>query len=160
MEINFSKLPSSSRIWIYSSSRKFSKNETDLIKGYCSTFLNEWTSHGKGLQAAIDIPYNHFIVIGINQMYQGLSGCSIDDSIRFIKRIEKEFNVTLLDRMMTTYKDGQKIRKTNIENFKQKINEGVIDSKTIVFNNLVNSKAEYDTIWKVQASNSWHNRFF
>ena len=34
-----------------------------------------------------------------------------------------------------------------------------VSKNTIVFNNLVNSKAEYLEFWEVPASESWHSRF-
>jgi hypothetical protein len=34
-----------------------------------------------------------------------------------------------------------------------------VSKNTIVFNNLVNTKAEYLENWEVPATESWHNRF-
>jgi hypothetical protein len=35
-----------------------------------------------------------------------------------------------------------------------------VSLKTIVFNHLVQTKAEYNDFWEVPASESWHARFF
>ena len=35
-----------------------------------------------------------------------------------------------------------------------------VSKKTIVFNNLVQNKAEYLEHWEVPAEESWHSRFF
>jgi hypothetical protein len=35
-----------------------------------------------------------------------------------------------------------------------------ISKKTIVFNNLINNKAEFLNNWEVPIEESWHNRFF
>jgi hypothetical protein len=37
--------------------------------------------------------------------------------------------------------------------------EKAVSKNTIVFNNLVNSKREYQEFWEVPASESWHSRF-
>ena len=38
--------------------------------------------------------------------------------------------------------------------------DGAVGKKTIVFNNLVNTKEEYLDQWEVPAIESWHSRFF
>ena len=38
--------------------------------------------------------------------------------------------------------------------------DGAVGKKTIVFNNLVNTKEEYLEHWEVPAIESWHSRFF
>jgi hypothetical protein len=38
--------------------------------------------------------------------------------------------------------------------------EKAVTSKTIVFNNLINTKGEFEEFWEVPAEESWHSRFF
>jgi len=36
---------------------------------------------------------------------------------------------------------------------------GVIQPETIVYNNLVKTKTEFEQCWKTKIMDSWHNRF-
>jgi len=66
MIVPFESLPQESRIWIYPSNRPFQEEELVLIKDALSHFLSEWTAHDQALEAAFKIPYNRFIVLGLN----------------------------------------------------------------------------------------------
>lgn len=159
MEVPFSKLPQDSKIWTYTTSRELTDDEINKLRSYSSYFLEKWTSHGMEIEASVLFPYNHFIIICAKQVNKSLSGCSIDDSIRFIKKIEDRFDLILLDRNIIAFKDGSRIKKIDLENFKKEIARGHINSNTIVFNTLINTKEEYETEWEVSASKSWHSNF-
>ena len=40
------------------------------------------------------------------------------------------------------------------------VKDKAVSAQTIVFNNLVNTKIEYEENWEVPLEDSWHNRFF
>ena len=61
------------------------------------------------LEAGLEIKYNRFIVIGLNQENASASGCSIDASVHFIQSLEKEMDVDLLDKMNVTFYSGKYI---------------------------------------------------
>lgn len=122
-------------------------------------FLKDWTAHGSQLQAGYEIPYKRFIVIGLDQSQASASGCSIDASVRFIQHLEKKYDVTLLDKMNVSYKQGEYIAYKPLADFKKMANQNAVSKNTIVFNNLVNNKQEYEEHWEVPASESWHARF-
>jgi hypothetical protein len=159
MLINFDELPENSRIWIYQSNRKLSDSEILSIETKIITFLNSWTAHGKNLEAGYEIKYNRFIVFGLNQENASASGCSIDASVNFIQKIEKDFGLDLMDKMNVTYYNGKFIAHKSLIDFKKMAKAKSISKNTIVFNNLVNTKIDYLENWKVPAKDSWHGRF-
>ena len=159
MKVSFSELPENSKIWIYTSNRELSDDEVNRIEGISNEFLNKWTSHGIKVEASVLIPYNHFIIICANQENQNLSGCSIDDSIRFIKTIEEDLDISLLNREIVTFKDGENIKKINLKNLKSEVADGNIGPDTIVFNNLIDTKKDYINDWETNVSNSWLNNY-
>ena len=121
MLINFDELPENSRIWIYQSNRKLSDSEILSIETKIITFLNSWTAHGKNLEAGYEIKYNRFIVFGLNQENASASGCSIDASVNFIQKIEKDFGLDLMDKMNVTYYNGKFIIRIYINGLLDKI---------------------------------------
>ena len=160
MTVEFSSLPQTARVWIYQCNRSFSMDEIQEISNKLQTFLEGWTSHGVDLKAAFEIRYKRFIVIGLDQNQQLASGCSIDASVHFIQQLETAFKVDLLDKLNVSYKQGDYIAHKPLKEFKKMVKDKAVSKNTIVFNHLVQTKAEYLDFWEVPAAESWHARFF
>ena len=160
MIVDFDVISEESRIWIYQSNRTLSITEINEIESKIKDFLISWTAHGSDLQASFIIKYSRFIVISLNESFNLATGCSIDSSVRFIQDLEEEYNVSLLDKMNVSYRHGEFIAYKPLIEFKKMIKNRSISKKTIVFNNLINSKSEFLNNWEVPIEESWHNRFF
>lgn len=159
MLASFKDLPENARVWIYQANRKLSDEEVLIAETRTSEFLKIWTAHGTDLEAGFEIKYGRFIVIGLNQSNASASGCSIDASVRFIQSLEKEFDLDLLDKMNVTFYNGDFIAHKSLLDFKKMAKARSVSPNTVVFNNLVNTKAEYLENWEVPAKESWHSRF-
>ena len=159
MFVDFNSLPDHSRVWIYQSNRKFLPEEEEQIQLRTKEFLEQWTAHGHNLEAGFEIKHNRFIIIGLNQENASASGCSIDASVHFIQSLEKAFGLDLMDKMNVTFYNGPYIAHKTLADFKAMAKSRSISGKTVVFNNLVNTKAEYLEHWEVPANESWHSRF-
>ena len=160
MIVDFDVISEESRIWIYQSNRTLSIIEINEIESKIKDFLISWTAHGSDLQASFIIKYSRFIVISLNESFNLATGCSIDSSVRFIQDLEEEYDVSLLDKMNVSYRHGEFIAYKPLIEFKKMIKNRSISKKTIVFNNLINSKSEFLNNWEVPIEESWHNRFF
>lgn len=159
MLVSFEELTDTSRVWIYQSNRPFTDEELKQLRAALNIFIEQWTAHGTGLKAGYDLPYNRFIVIGLDQDHAAASGCSIDASVHFIQAVEKKFGVDLLDKMNVTYKQGEYIAYKSLNDFKQMAKNRAVSPNTIVFNNLVTNIQEYRDHWEGPAKDSWHQRF-
>jgi DNA-binding transcriptional regulator YhcF (GntR family) len=159
LQIPFDTLPESSRVWIYQANRSFTEEEQAEIKEKLQQFIEQWTAHGANLQASFEMRYRRFIILALDQKMNTATGCSIDDSVRFIQQLEKDYNVDLLDKMNVSYKQGEFVAYKTLTDFRKMAKDKAVSPKTIVFNNLVNNKAEYLSDWEVPASESWHKRF-
>ncbi|MCB0467399.1 MAG: ABC transporter ATPase, partial [Aequorivita sp.] len=95
----------------------------------------------------------------LNQANASASGCSIDASVHFIQSLQEKFDVDLLDKMNVTFYSGEYIAYKPLADFRKMAKDKSVSKNTIVFNNLVNTKAEYLENWEVPARESWHNRF-
>jgi len=159
MLVNFDTLPETARIWIYQCNRSFSDSELEEISIKISVFLEGWAAHGADLQSGFEIKYKRFIVIALDQQMNVATGCSIDASVKFIQDLETTYKVDLMDKMNVSYKQGDYVAYKTLTDFKKMAKDKAVSKNTIVFNNLVNSKAEYLEFWEVPASESWHSRF-
>lgn len=159
MLVDFKLLPNNARVWVFQASRKLSESEVEILKPRTEAFLSQWTAHGQNLEAGFEVRYNRFIVLGLNQDNASASGCSIDASVKFIQSLEKDFEVALLDKMNVTFYNGQFIAHKSLSDFRKMAKAKSVSANTVVFNNLVNTKAEYLENWEVPAKESWHQRF-
>ena len=110
MYVPFDRLPDEARVWIYATNRHLSDKEVIAIEQELIAFLTQWTAHQQALEASFSIPYNNFIVIGLNENKNLASGCSIDASVHFLKQLVRKFKVDLFDRMLITYKKDDQIK--------------------------------------------------
>jgi hypothetical protein len=149
-----------SKVWIYQSNRQFTVAEAEEIQQKLDIFTAQWAAHGHQLNAKAEIPYRFFIVLIVDQDLAPATGCSIDSSVRIIKEIEQTYNVDLFDRFNMAYKLDNEVHVNTKEDFETLISIKKITPQTIVFNNLVQTLAEYQQKWEVPIEDSWHKMIF
>jgi hypothetical protein len=149
-----------SKVWIYQSNRPFTNEEVPAIQQRLDDFTSQWKAHGHQLKAKAQIVHDFFIVFVVDEAAAGVTGCSIDASVRVIKDIEQAYNVDLFDRFNIAYKIDDKVIVTNKEDFETLVNIKTVGPKTIVFNNLVQSLQEFETKWETSFEESWHSKVF
>ena len=155
----YKNLPNNSRVWIYQSNREFTQNEVDFISEKATAFINNWTRHGDDLKGSFTIKYHQFLVLAVDENFNNVSGCSIDASVRFVQQLEHALQLDLMDKMNITFKDGDQINLIKLPQFQEFVKSKKINEETIVFNNLIATKEDFENNWEVPAKQSWHKRF-
>jgi hypothetical protein len=150
-----SHLSPNSRIWIYQSSREFTADEVQQLNTLATEFVTTWSAHGAALKAAAQILHNRFLIIGVDEQQAAASGCSIDKSVALVKKIEADFNIDLLDRMQVAYRDGEQIKTVKLPQISSLLQKGEITENTMIFNNLVTTKKDWDEKWEIALKDSW-----
>ena len=156
---NYQSLDLESKVWIYTAERDFTTQDIEIINSKATTFIADWESHGKSVKGLIEIRYNRFIFIFADDQGDKLCGRATDSSVRFIKELEQEIGLSLMDRMLLAYKDGEIITTTSLVGFQQLINDGTITETTKVFNCILTKKSDLHS-WEVSAQDSWHKKLF
>lgn len=161
MLIPFSDLDPSSKVWIFQAENMLTDNQVTAIKEQLFEFLQEWTAHNVQLYTSGDILHQRFIVIMVDERYQGASGCSLDKMTHFIQYMEHKYGITLLDRMTVAFESSSsgEIATAPLSQLGDMSKAGAIHPDTIVYNNLVKTKAEFEQGWKTKIIDSWHKRF-
>jgi len=149
-----------SRVWVYQSDKKLSDSETQQVQIQLDNFAKSWTAHNNQLKAKGEVRYNRFLILIVDEGQAGASGCSIDKSVHFIKHLEQQFNINLLDRFNLAYREGNEVLSAPRHDFEEMLKQGNIDSNTIVFNNMVQNLNELQTKWEVLFRDSWHIQLF
>jgi hypothetical protein len=149
-----------SRVWIYQSDKELTDKQASELLEILNEFTAEWTAHNHQLKAKAEIRYNRFIILVVDESQAGASGCSIDKSVNFLKRIEQEFCINLFDRFNFAYRDGERVLSAPRHQFEELLKEGKIGNNTIVFNNLIHNLGDLATKWEVPFKDSWHPQLF
>ena len=160
MYVDFESLIDSSKVWVYQSTREFTEKEVEEISEVLRNFVDTWKRHGKDLKASFQIRYNQFVILAVDESYNGISGCSIDASANMFKNIEDKYNVDMFNKLNTAFKYGDHINIVTLFDFQKYVKEEKINSKTIVFNNMITTKKELENRWELAAEDSWHSRYF
>lgn len=161
MNVALKDLPDHSRIWIYQAPRPLTTEEREIIAAELENFTSDWQAHGKDLFAGYGVFHRRFIVLAVDETMQEATGCSVDDSVKLIRRLQDEIQLDLMDRMHITFRsENDLVVSVPMAEFKSMIEEGEIDESTHVFNNLVTNLREFRNNWEIPAGQSWHARFF
>ena len=159
MYVPFEELPDSARLWIYQADRELSDNEVDIIRQQLESFVHSWTAHNKDLKASFAVLHNIFIILSVDQSHAEASGCSIDSSVREIKKLEKQLNVGFFDRTKIVIIRNDKPVIYSLNDLKAAFNDGEIDLQSDFFNILARSKENFHENWKIPIENTWLVRY-
>jgi hypothetical protein len=151
-------MPPDARVWVYQSDKALTDAEVKLIRSEGEKFIENWSAHGAALNASFDVLYNRFVVMAVDEKQALASGCSIDKSVHFIKQMEHQLNLNFFDRMQVAYKKGNDLQACSYNEFEKLASQHIVNSETIVYNNMVSTKSAFDNEWEVPLKNSWQSR--
>ena len=144
-----------SRVWIYQCSRLFTLSEALAVEDLLNNFTDKWLSHGTPVKGAGYLFFGQFIILMADEKATGVSGCSTDSSVRLIKDIEQHLGVNMFDRTTLSFVVKDKVQLLPLSQLQYAFDNRFIDSHTLYFNNLVQTKAELENNWLVPIKDSW-----
>ncbi|MGB1041999.1 MAG: ABC transporter ATPase [Tenacibaculum sp.] len=157
MFVDFNTLSPEAKVWIYPSSRKFYPQEIEGLKEKLQSFVENWKTEEE-FKASFEFKYNRFIIFSAEENIT-LVNADIDKQVAFILQLQQEYDVELLDKMNVCFKQGEYTQYKELKDFKKLIKNKAVTGKTIVFDNLVQTKSELENYWEVPITESWYNRF-
>ncbi len=155
MIVDYKKLPETSKIYIYPSSRKFYPTEIPIVVEKVNIFIEDYLVN----DLFFEIKYDRFLIFLVSDLTP-LSSEQNESLVSLILSIEKELDITLMDKVNVCFKQGEFVQLKEIADFKKLLKNKGVSKKTIVFNNLINTKSEYDCCWETPANISWISHFF
>jgi hypothetical protein len=159
MIVDYNALPGTAKVWVYPSNRKFYDTEIEGIHEKIKTFLERWKSDDENFQVSYQFLYNRFIVFFADDSTTPLEIADIDASVQFILQLQQEHKVDLLDKMNVCFKQGEYVQYKDLKDFKKLLKNKAVTGKSIVFDNLITTKEEFDAYWEGPISDSWYGRF-
>jgi len=152
-------MPDHARTWVYKTARVLSAAEQRMVRDLGANFTGSWAAHGAELDATVDVLFDRFVVIAVDQDQALASGCSIDKSVGFIKQLELDLNLTLTDRMITIYEQADKLSSFRLEELPELLKQGAITADTIVYDDLVTTAGDLRKRFRVPLHESWMERY-
>lgn len=148
-------MPETSKVWIYQANRSFTPDEIPEIVDIIENFVDSWKSHQRDVKGYGAMYHRRFIVLMADEDFCDVSGCSIDSSVKLIRELQNEYKVDFFDRMKVCYKiTDALIGSFPLPQLSNLLQEGKINDDTIVFNNLVATKKDFETNWEVPLKHS------
>ncbi|TAF66667.1 MAG: hypothetical protein EAZ55_05565 [Cytophagales bacterium] len=160
MFISFETLPPEARIWVYTASRAWTKEEEQKIYNSLTQFVESWQSHQRPVKASFQLVAQRIIIIAADETNFSTSGCAIDGSVACLKNIEKELQLSLLDRSNLLYQHENEWKSCTIVMAKTYVQEGEILPNDLIVNVAITTVAQLATQLYQPAAESWLKRFF
>ncbi len=155
--VPYQDMPPNARVWIYQSNRLLTTAEGMQAHQALRQFVEQWQSHGKPVRAWAEVLHQLFLVLVVDEDYEAPSGCSIDSSVASIHGLGQALGVDWFDRMVFAYQTAdQQVHTAPREQFAALYADGTINDETTVFNNLVQTKQDLETAWRIPLAESWH----
>jgi hypothetical protein len=155
MRVASKDLSSESKVIIYPGSRKFFANELPILREKLDSFCDGF----EGVNLCCEIEYDRFLIFMISEE----TVLDLDNQnllVDFILGLEKTFEISLLDKVNVCFKQGPYVQLKETPDFKLLIKNKGVSKKTIVFDNMINTKLEYEESWESPAGESWLSHFF
>ena len=159
MFTDYSLITEEAKVWIYPSSRKFYPNELEEVENKIKTFVESWKSDDENFKASYKFLYNRFIVLVADDENSPLTNADIDTSVSFILGLQQEYEIELLDKMNACFKQGEYVQYKDLKEFKKLLKNKAVTAKSIIFDNLITTKLDFENNWEIPIEESWYNRY-
>lgn len=157
-EIN--TMPESARLWVYQSNRRFTSEEKVQLAIATESFVNQWVAHGQNLRVSFSLEYDQFLVLMVDESQAGATGCSIDSSVTFIRKMESEFGISFLDRSKIAFLRDEQVVLYGLNEIRGLVDSGQITSNMKTINNSVATYGDWQSNWIQNVGDSWIKKYF
>ncbi|MDB5253670.1 MAG: hypothetical protein JWP27_2839 [Flaviaesturariibacter sp.] len=147
--------PADSRVWIYQSNRLFLLSEALEIEDALTDFCAQWLSHGAKVTGYGNLFFGQFLVLMADESATGVSGCSTDSSVRFVRELGERLGVDFFQRTNLAFVRKEQLQVIPMNQLAYAYENGFITPETLFFNNTVTTKAQLETEWIVPVKSSW-----
>ncbi len=159
MYIDFNLLPGYARLWIYQANRKISAAEENPIRNEALSFCEQWEAHGQPLKTSYKIEQNQFLIFAVDEGFGGVSGCSIDGSVKMLKSLQDLMGLDFFDRSKAAFLLDGLVTLIPVAELKKAFASGTLRPDSLAFNSQVTTKEEWEKNWILAAEKTWLRRF-
>lgn len=158
----FPSLPDDARCWIYVADRPLTDDEQRRLLDRLRAFLQDWTSHGRPVEGAVEVLDDRFIALAAMLSEGEISGCGIDDSVRAVDEAAQALGIEWVPALDVLYRDeAGRVQHHARSAFRTLVQEGTVTAATRVFDPSITTLADLrEGRFERPAGTSWHARAF
>lgn len=154
------QFPDNAKLWFYWLPRPLSMDEWNNFHQSKVDFLSQWNTHGKSNAADIWVIEDRCILIVAGNEFEGVSGCSIDKSVAWIKGLSAQWELDLLDRnWVMFFSDNQEWTMTKLSQFWAMRKANIVQDETLLIDSTVTEFRDIEKLIKPFAQ-SWHGQMW
>jgi hypothetical protein len=159
---DLSSLPEKSRIWVFTASRPLSSSDESYLTSLLTRVFALWTKKSPGVRGVFEFRDARFLLVGADEREALVSGCGIDAMMQWMKQIESESGLRLVDRMQVYWRDADGVvRSAHRAEFKRLLDAGEVTPQTRVFDTAAaTSDVLRDGRFELPLAESWHAKIF
>jgi hypothetical protein len=150
----------SSRVWIYQSSNLILISEALKLETMINAFISNWNSHGTPVKGYANLFFGRFLILMADETATGVSGCSTDSSVQWVREVEQTFKTDLFDRTKLAFFVKDKVEVIPMQQLPYAIENGFISPNTLYFDNTVLTKKQLLDRWITPAGETWLKKYF
>ena len=158
----FPHLTDDSDCWIYASDRTLTSEEMDLLSSLFGRFSQDWSSHGRKVNAGFDIVDGRIMVVAAHISGGDISGCGIDKSLHLLQEVAESRSFSWVSALQIIYRsDEGEIEAVSRKGFKALAENGRVHTGTPVIDLSLRRLGDLrNRGMETPASLSWHGRLF
>ena len=141
MYLPFDSMPGHARLWVYQANRAFMPAEKKYLEEGLKDLCNQWAAHNIPLQTSFLIQWDQFVILTVDEQQNGASGCSIDNSVHYLRSLQQELGLDFFDRSQVAFLQKDSIHAYSLSGLKTLFENHTLTAETITFNNTVTSKS-------------------
>ena len=155
-------LPADSRIWVFAANRALLPDDESRLTDVVERVFGVWTKKSPGVRGAFEFREARFLVVGADEREARVSGCGIDAMMQWVKQLESQSGLRLVDRMQVFWRgtDGV-VRSAHRAEFSRLLDTGEVTRETRVFDT---AAATNDVFlrgrFELPLAESWHAKIF
>lgn len=156
-----SQLSDLASVWFYFTPDRLSQEQVSQFEFQRNEFLRSWNTHGKPNAGDVFLLERRLIIIVGENGVEGISGCSIDKSVAWIKSLSLEWGMDLMDRNWVMFEKSPGViefSRLNLFWALRKAHEVTDDS--LIFDNSLQTLGQLRREFKKPFSQSWHARMW
>jgi hypothetical protein len=146
------------RVWIYQADRPLNEEECAVADAALEAFVEGWTAHGAPVYGHAGVWHQRFLVVFADEAKSGVSGCSIDASVAVIRELGERFGIDFFQRLNLACQVWGGLQAIHKDELETALEKGTIGPETLVFDNTVQTKTEWEKQWERPLKDSWAGR--
>jgi len=159
---NLEALPAKSRVWVFAANRALTPEDETRLAAVVERVFGVWTKKSPGVRGTFAMREARFLVVGADEREATVSGCGIDAMMQWMKQIEAESGLRLVDRMQVFWRgpDGA-VRSAPRAEFRRLLDAGEVTRETHVFDTAAATSDVFSAgRFELPLAASWHAQVF